>query len=118
MHLTSNPVDWYAARAAGIAAYLLLSFGVLLGLTMAGRKSLRRWPKFAIEDVQRFVGLLVGTFVIIHVVTIAIEAWLPFSMGSIVVPLLSRYRPIWVALGVVAAEVLLAVAVTKRYGDG
>ena len=117
MHLTSNPVDWYAARAAGIAAYLLLSFGVLLGLTMAGRKSLRRWPKFAVEDVHRFVGLLVGTFVIIHVVTIAIDAWLPFSIGSILVPLLSRYRAIWVALGVVAAELLLALAVTNHYRD-
>ncbi len=27
MHLTSSPVDWYAARAAGITAYLLLSGG-------------------------------------------------------------------------------------------
>ena len=37
MHLTSSPVDWYAARAAGIVAYLLLSSVVLLGLTMALR---------------------------------------------------------------------------------
>lgn len=115
MHLTSSPADWYAARAAGIAAYLMLSLVVLLGLTMAGRKSLPRWPKFAIEDVHRFAGLLVGTFVIVHVATIAIDAWLPFSIGSIVVPLLSRYRPVWVALGIVAAELLLALAVTNHY---
>src|ERR1700758_3128137 len=117
MHLTSSPLDWYAARAAGIAAYLLLSFVVLLGLTMAGRKSLPRWPKFAIEDVHRFAGLLVGTFVIIHVATIAIDSWLPFSIGSIIVPLVSKYRPIWVALGIVAAELLLALAATNHYRD-
>ena len=23
MHVTSNPLDWYAARAAGIAAYVV-----------------------------------------------------------------------------------------------
>jgi sulfoxide reductase heme-binding subunit YedZ len=117
MHLTSSPLDWYAARAAGIAAYVMLSFVVFLGATMAGRASLSKWPKFAIENVHRFAGLLVGTFVIIHVVTIAIDAWLPFSIGSIVVPLVSRYRPIWVALGVVAAELLLALAVTNHYRD-
>lgn len=117
MHLTSSPVDWYAARAAGVAAYVLLSLVVLLGLTMAGRKSLPRWPKFALEDVHRFAGLLVGTFVIIHIITIAIDAWLPFSLGSIIIPLISKYRPVWVALGIVAAELLLALAVTNHYRD-
>lgn len=117
MHVTSNPVDWYAARAAGIAAYLLLSFGVVLGLTMAGKTRLRRWPKFAVEDVHRFTGLLVGTFVIIHVVTIAIDAWLPFSVASVIVPFVSRYRPLWVAFGIVAAELLLALAVTNHYRE-
>lgn len=115
MHLTSSPVDWYAARAAGLAAYLLLSGVVLLGLTMAAKKQLRRWPQFAIEDVHRFGGLLVGAFVSIHVLTIAIDAWLPFSVLSLVVPLLSRYRPLWVGLGIAAAELLLALALTNHY---
>src|SRR5512133_2878619 len=109
MHLTSNPIDWYAARAAGIAAYLMVSVVVLLGLTMARNRPMRRWPKFALEDVHRFAGLLVGSFVIIHVVTIAIDAWLPFSVGALIVPCVSQYRPLWVAFGIVAAELLIAL---------
>ena len=115
MHLTSSPIDWYAARAAGITAYLLLSGVVLVGLTMATKKPLARWPRFALEDVHRFGGLLVGAFVAIHVVTIAIDSWLPFTLGSLVVPFVSRYRPLWVGLGVVGAELLLALAVTNHY---
>jgi sulfoxide reductase heme-binding subunit YedZ len=115
VHLTSSPVDWYAARAAGIVAYLLLSCGVLLGLTMAGKRTLKRWPQFALEEVHRFVGLLVGAFVAIHVATIAVDAWLPFSIPSLIVPFVSRYRPIWVGLGIAAAELLLALAVTNHY---
>ena len=115
MHLTSSPIDWYAARAAGITAYLLLSGVVLLGLTMAAKKPLARWPRFALEDVHRFGGLLVGAFVAIHVVTIAIDSWLPFTLGSLVVPFISRYRPLWVGLGVAGAELLLALAVTNHY---
>ena len=117
MHLTSSPLDWYAARAAGVAAYVMLSVVVLLGITMAGRKTLKRWPRFAVEDVHRFGGLLVGTFIGIHVLTIAIDSYLPFSVGALVIPLVSTYKPLWVALGIVAAELLLALAVTNHYRD-
>src|SRR6185312_3570809 len=115
MHLTTSPTDWYAARAAGVVAYLLLSVVVTLGLTMAGKAKLERWPKFAIEEVHRLGGILVGIFVTIHVVTIAIDAYLPFPLASLVVPGLSRYRPLWVALGIVAAELLVALAFTNHY---
>ena len=115
MHLTSSPLDWYVARAAGVAAYLLITLSVGIGVTMAGKKTLRRWPRFVLEDVHRFVGLLAGAFIAIHVAAIAIDAWLPFSIWSLVVPFLSLYRPLWVAAGVVAAELLLALAITNHY---
>ena len=115
MHLTSSPVDWYAARAAGMTAYLLLSCVVVLGLTMAAKKTFPGWPRFTVEDVHRFGGLLVGAFIAIHVVTVAIDAWLPFSIQSLVIPFVSRYRPLWVGLGIAAAELLAAVAVTNHY---
>ena len=54
MHLTSSPLDWYIARAGGVVAYVLLSAVVALGLTMTGKKSMQRWPRFAMEDVHRF----------------------------------------------------------------
>jgi sulfoxide reductase heme-binding subunit YedZ len=117
VHLTSSPVDWYAARAGGVVAYVLLSAVVSLGLGMAGKKRMKRWPRFAVEDVHRFGGLLVGTFVVLHVSTIAIDSWLPFSPAALVFPLVSRYKPLWTGLGIVAAELLLALAVTNHYRD-
>ena len=115
MHLTSSPADWYAARAGGIVAYVLLSVNVALGLAMTGKKSMKHWPRFALEDVHRFTGLLTGTFVVVHIVAIAIDAYLPFSIVSLAVPLLASYRPIWTGLGIVAAELLLALAFTNHY---
>ena len=117
MHLTASPVDWYAARAGGVIAYLLLSGGVLLGITMARKRAFERWPRFALEDVHRFLGLFTGAFVAIHVGTIAVDSYLPFSPAQLTVPLLSSYRPAWTALGIVAAELLLALAVTNHYRD-
>ncbi len=117
VHLTTSPVDWYAARAAGVTAYVLLSIVVLLGMTMAGRARLALWPRFALEDVHRFCGLLVGSFIAIHVFTIAIDAYLPFSLTAIAIPFVAHYRPLFTALGIVAAELLLALAITNHYRD-
>ncbi len=115
MHLTSSPIDWYAARAGGIVAYVLLSANVAIGLSMTGKKSMKHWPRFALEDVHRFGGILVGTFLVVHITAVAIDAYLPFSLTSLVVPLVASYRPIWTALGIVAAELLLALAFTNHY---
>lgn len=117
MHLTASPVDWYAARAAGVVAYVLLTVVVSLGLTMSSKRHLERWPRFALEEVHRFGGILVGVFIGIHVVTIAIDSYLRFSLAAVIIPFASTYRPLWTALGVVAAELLLALAVTNRLRD-
>ena len=66
--------EWYLARASGIVAFVLLTIAVVLGLTLSGRAKLPNWPRFAVEDVHRFAGLLAGSFIVIHVSTIAIDA--------------------------------------------
>lgn len=115
MHLTSSPAIWYAARASGIAAYLILSVVVALGLTMGGKAQSKRWPRFSVEDIHRFGGLLVGSLVSVHVLTIAFDAFLPFSIINLLVPFTSTYRPFWTGLGVAAAELLVALAITNHY---
>ena len=81
---------------------------------MSSKRTVRDWPRFALEEVHRFGGILVGVFVSIHIVTIAIDSYLRFSVASIVVPFVTTYRPVWTAFGIVAAEMLLALAVTNR----
>ena len=113
MGLTALPIDWYAARTAGILAYLILTVVVLVGLTLSGQVRMQHWPKFAVTDLHRFGGLLVATFVSIHVATIAIDKYTPFSLTQLLVPLSSHYRPLWTAFGIVGAELLVALAVTN-----
>lgn len=115
MHLTSSPAIWYAARASGVAAYVVLSLVVCLGLTLGGKAQSRRWPRFSVEDVHRFGGLLVGSLLGVHILAIAADSFLPFSLTQLLVPFTSTYRPLWTGLGIAAAELLVALAITNHY---
>jgi sulfoxide reductase heme-binding subunit YedZ len=115
VHLTSSPAIWYAARASGVAAYVVLSVVVAIGITLGGKAQTRRLPRFAVEDVHRFGGLLVGSLIVVHVGAIAVDSFLPFSVVQLVVPFTARYRALWTGLGISAAEVLLALAITNHY---
>lgn len=113
-------IDWYAARAAGVIAYALLTSGVLVGVLLGGRARLSRWPAFALTDVHRFLSLLTGAFIAIHVCALLVDRYAHVSFTTLVLPGASSYRPFWIALGTVALELLLAVALSnllrKRLG--
>jgi hypothetical protein len=113
VHVTRSSLDWYVARGAGITAWVLLTLVVLLGTGLAARLS-RLQPRLAVENVHRFASLLAATFVAVHVVAIAIDSWLPFTLRQLLVPLAARYRPVWTAAGIVAAELMLAIGIANR----
>ena len=115
MILAAFAVDWYAARAAGVVAYLLVSAAVALGLVLAGKERLDRWPRFAVEDIHRFVGVLAGTFIALHVFWLVVDSQAHLGVGGLLIPFSSSYRPLWTGLGVVAAELLVALAITNHY---
>jgi len=108
---------WYVARAGGMLAFTLLTASVVLGLFLSRRDHFEGWPRFALEDVHRFVGLLAGTFIAVHGGSLLLDGYLPFSLTNLVVPFTAPYRPLAVSAGVVAAELLVALAVTNHYRD-
>src|SRR5436309_8106307 len=97
---------WYVERAGGILAYVRLSGSAILGLLLSGKAKLSGWPRFALEDVHRFVGLLAGTFIFIHVGALLADSHLPSSLTNILLPAPTPYRPSPGASGVIAAELL------------
>jgi DMSO/TMAO reductase YedYZ heme-binding membrane subunit len=113
--IAAASTTWYAARAGGMLAYLLVTASVVVGLLMSGRAQLRQWPRFALEDVHRFLGILAGTFIVIHGGALLLDRVVPFSLSQLLVPGTDSYRPLAVACGIVAAELLAALAVTNHY---
>jgi DMSO/TMAO reductase YedYZ heme-binding membrane subunit len=107
-----SPGVWYLARSAGIVAYLLLSSSVLLGVLIAGRARFT-WPKFAVEEVHRFLAILTGVFIVLHGGSLLLDRVVPISLAQELVPFTSPYRPFAVGLGICAMELMVAVGVTN-----
>jgi len=107
-----SAVAWYVARSSGICAYLLLSSSVVLGVRMAGRTRFA-WPRFAVEEVHRFLATLTGVFIVLHGGALLLDTVVPFSLAQELVPFTAGYRPFAVGLGVVAAELTAAVGISN-----
>jgi sulfoxide reductase heme-binding subunit YedZ len=105
-------VAWYVARSSGIVAYLLLSGSVVIGVLMAGRARFT-WPRFAVEEVHRFLAILTGVFIVLHGGALLLDTVVPFSLAQELVPFTAGYRPFAVGLGVVAAELTAAVGISN-----
>jgi len=104
---------WYMTRATGVVALLLLTTSLALGIANWRRVSSPRWPRFVIDAVHRNVSLLVMAFLAVHIVTTLIDGYAPVAVLDVFVPFGSAYRPLWLGLGAVALDMLLAVMITS-----
>ena len=75
---------------------------MLLGVLMSGAHDASRWPRFAVEEVHRFLAILTGVFIVLHGGSLLLDRVVPISLGQELVPFTSPYRPLAVGLGVVA----------------
>jgi methionine sulfoxide reductase heme-binding subunit len=62
VHLSSNPALWYAIRASGVLAFVFLTCTVLVGVGLAGKLRLARWPRFTVDALHRYLGTLFWVF--------------------------------------------------------
>lgn len=114
---------WYLTRATGIVALLLLTLVVVLGVIgVSGSATSSRWPRFAISTLHRDASLLVIVVLVIHIVTTVLDSFAPINLIDAVVPFISAYRPLWLGLGAVAFDLLIALTITslmrRRLGYG
>lgn len=110
MIATTGPTTlWYLSRGTGVVSLLLLTAAVVLGV--AG--PLRTRPRVLLAGLHRNVPLLAIAFVAAHVLTTVLDGYAPIGLKDAILPFLSPYRPVWLGLGTVAFDLLLALVVTS-----
>jgi sulfoxide reductase heme-binding subunit YedZ len=104
---------WYVTRATGIVSLLLLTASVVLGVTEAVRWMTDRWPRFVTAGIHRNISLLATTFIAVHIATAVVDGYAPIGWIDAVLPFRAAYRPVWLGLGAVAFDLLVAIAITS-----
>ncbi|MGH9120670.1 MAG: ferric reductase-like transmembrane domain-containing protein [Acidimicrobiales bacterium] len=104
---------WYLTRGTGLVALILLTASVVFGILNLSRWDRPRWPRFLTAGLHRNVSLLVVIVLAVHILTAELDTFAPVGWLAVVIPFGSAYRPIWVGLGTVAFDLLLALVVTS-----
>jgi sulfoxide reductase heme-binding subunit YedZ len=111
--VTSSTPLWYATRATGLVALVLLTAGMALGLLTSVRYEHQRWPRFITIGLHRSMSLLACAFTAVHITTTVLDSFVPIGVADVFVPFISGYRPIWLGLGAIATDLLIALTVTS-----
>jgi hypothetical protein len=106
-------VLWYLTRGSGLVALVLLTASVVLGVLEVKRWATERWPRFITAALHKNVSLLAVVFLGVHIATTVVDGFAPIGWADAVVPFRSPYRPLWLGLGAVAVDLLLALVVTS-----
>lgn len=110
--LVQNPL-WFATRACGTIALLLLTAAVVVGIASAGRYAPRTLGRFEVAALHRNLSVLALAFLAVHILTALADTYVPLNWLSGLIPFVSPYRTLWVGLGTVAFDLLLAVGLTS-----
>ena len=109
----SDQILWYATRGAGVVSLILLTVVFALGIVTSLRWQSRAWPRFVTAQLHNNIALLSVVFLVIHVVAAIVDPFVNLGWATALIPFSTTYRPLWMALGVISVDLVLALIVTS-----
>ena len=111
--IPDGPLLWYVNRSTGLVLLLLLTATVLLGEWSTRSAAGHRLPGFAVQALHRNVGLLSLAMLTLHIGSAVLDEYVDIRWWQAFAPWQLHYQPLWLALGVVAFDLMLAVVITS-----
>jgi methionine sulfoxide reductase heme-binding subunit len=111
--MTTVPIAWFVARAAGLVAFGLLTLSVWLGLAMSTRLlgPKRQKSLLGLHRTLAWTGLsMIG----LHVAAVLLDPVLHFGLAAALVPFVAPWKTGAIAAGVVGGWLSLALASSFR----
>jgi len=96
-----------------MVSLVLLTASVAFGIAEVVRFATPRWPRFVVAALHRNISLLATVFLAVHIITAVADSFAPIRIIDVFVPFVAAYRPIWLGLGAVAFDILIALVVTS-----
>ncbi len=108
-----NELLWYVSRATGLVSLALLTVVLVLGAVTSGRRAPHGERATVLMGLHRWLSLGMVAFLGVHVATAVAETYVSIDAISAIVPFTSSYQTLWVGLGTLAVDLVIAVAVTS-----
>jgi predicted ferric reductase len=105
---------WFLTRASGIVAWLMLTTSVIWGIVFSTKAFPEQRRPAWLLAVHRWLGGLTLSFFAIHIVAVVADSYVHFGLADVTVPYASDWKPGAVALGILAAWLLVAVELTSQ----
>lgn len=93
---------WLVGRASGIVALGLITFAVLLGLTMSAKLLRRPGAGRTLVRLHEHVALVALGAIAVHGLALLADPWLRPGVRGLIVPFAMSYRPLFTGLGIIA----------------
>lgn len=100
---------WYITRASALIAWVLMTLSVLWGILLSTRVMRKIDNPAWLQDLHRYLGGMTLIMVALHMLSLMLDGWLQFSLAETLVPFATDFKPIAVALGILAFYILVAV---------
>jgi sulfoxide reductase heme-binding subunit YedZ len=107
--VTTAPVVWYAMRATGVVAMLLLTVSVALGIATSNRWRPRGSRLYVTTAIHRHASLLAVVFLALHVVTAVADRDAAVSLAAVFGPSSS----LGLTAGALSLDLVAALSVTS-----
>jgi len=108
-----DQVLWFATRGAGAVSLIMLTASLCFGMVVVTRFQHPEWPRFLNYEMHRRISLLAIVFLAVHVLAAVFDPFTSLGLAAALVPLVSTYRPIPMALGVIALYLFAALIATS-----
>jgi DMSO/TMAO reductase YedYZ heme-binding membrane subunit len=106
---------WYLTRGTGLVSLVLLTVVVALGIAQVRQWAApgAGWPQLVVSGLHRNASLLTVVFLGLHIAASVIDGFAPIDWLAAVVPFESPYRRVWLGLGALAFDLLVALVITS-----
>lgn len=107
---------WYVARAAGIVALVAFTCSTVLGaVSSSGRRGAvpaRADRRYLLQMAHRSAAVTGLLALAAHIALLVTDSFVDVSIGGVLVPFTSGYRPLAVAMGTLSAYAIVLVAMS------
>jgi sulfoxide reductase heme-binding subunit YedZ len=111
--LGDSQLTWFLTRASGVVTLALLTLSMALGIGASTRLSSTRWPRFVTQGLHRNISLYVLLLLALHVAASILDDYVKITVQESFVPFIGSYRPVWMGLGTLSSDLILALIVTS-----